>query len=88
MQGKVIEPTIKAGKKKYKKDDLATMRIIVDSIKGHFIPYISKIDTSKKICDALNKLYIVNNIGHVMSLINELHDIRMKKNNAMASYFV
>lgn len=41
VQGKITEPTNEAGKKKYKKDDITAMSIIVDSIKDHLVPYIS-----------------------------------------------
>jgi len=84
----VVEPIHEGRQKKYKKDDITAMSIIMDSIKEHIIPCISKLDTLNKMYDSLNKLYIVNNIVQAMSLRNELHDIRRKKNNIMDSYFV
>ena len=83
----MVEPTNEV-EKKYKKDGITSMSIIVDSIKDHLIPYILKLNTSKKMYDALNDLYIVNNIGQVMSLRNEICDIRMKNNDILTSYFV
>lgn len=88
VQGKVTIPIDEARKKKFKKDDITNMSIIVDSIKDHIIPYISKHDTSNKMYGTLNKLYTINNIGQIMNLRKELCDIRMTRNNIVASYFV
>ena len=57
---------------KFKDDDINAMRIIVEYIKYHLIPYISHLDSSKKMYDALTNLFLVRNIGQVMSLKNEL----------------
>jgi hypothetical protein len=62
--------------------------IIVDSIKDHFIPYISHIESSKKMCDALTNLFSVRNIGQVMSMKNELCDMKMNDDDNITSYFV
>jgi hypothetical protein len=64
------------------------MTIIVESIKYHLIPYISHLDSSKKMYNALTNLFSVRNIGQVMSLKNELHDKNMTKDDTIASYFV
>jgi hypothetical protein len=59
---------------KFKDNDINVMSIIVDSVKDHLIPYISHLDSSKKMYDALTNLFSVRNIGQVMSLKNELCD--------------
>jgi hypothetical protein len=64
------------------------MSIILESIKDHLIPYISHLDSSKKMYDALTNLFSVRNIGQVMSLKNELRDIKMNDDNNITSYFV
>jgi hypothetical protein len=64
------------------------INIIVDSIKDHLIPYISHIDSSKKMYDALTNLFLVNNIGQVISLKNELHDMKMNDDDNIESYLV
>jgi hypothetical protein len=64
------------------------MSIIVDFVKDHLIPYISHLDSSKKMCDSLTDLFSIRNIGQVMSLKNELHDTKMTKYDTIASYFV
>ena len=73
---------------KFKENDINSMSVIVDSVKYHLIPYISRLDSSKKICDALTNLFSVRNIGQVMSLKNELRDMKMNDDDSITSYFV
>jgi hypothetical protein len=63
VKGKIMEPQVEAGKEKepqnvavmekFKDNDINVMSIIVDSVKDHLIPYISHLDSSKKMYDAL-----------------------------------
>jgi hypothetical protein len=71
-EGKEKEPQNVAVMEKFKDIDINSMSIIVDSIKDHLIPYISHLDSSKKMYDDLTNLFSVRNIGQVMSLKNEL----------------
>jgi hypothetical protein len=73
---------------KFKDVDINAMSIIVDSIKDHLIPYISHLDSSKKMYDALTNLFSVRNIGQVMSLKNELRNMKMNDDDNITSYFV
>jgi hypothetical protein len=98
MKGKIMEPEFEEGKEKepqnvvvmekFKYDDINAMGIIVESIKYHLIPYISHIESSKKMYDALTSLFLVKNIGQVMSLKNELHDMNMNDDDIITSYVV
>jgi hypothetical protein len=98
MKGKIVEPKFEEGKEKeppniavmekFKDSDINAMSIIVDSIKDHLIPYISHLDSSKKMYDALTNLFSVRNIGQVMSLKNELRDMKMNDDESITSYFV
>jgi hypothetical protein len=98
MKGKIVEPQFEEGKEKepqnvavmekFKDNDINAMSIIVDSVKYHLIPYISHLDSSKKMYDALTNLFSVRNIGQVMSLKNELRDMKMNDDERITSYFV
>jgi hypothetical protein len=98
VKGKIVEPEFEEGKEKelqnvavmenFKDNDINAMSIIVDSIKYHLIPYISHLDSSKKMYDALTNLLSVRNIGQVMSLKNELYDMKMNDDDNITSYFV
>jgi hypothetical protein len=73
---------------KFKDNDINAMSIIVDSVKDHLIPYISHLDSSKKMYDALTKLFSIKNIGQVMSMMNELRDMKMNDDDSITSYLV
>jgi hypothetical protein len=87
-EGKEKEPQNVAVMEKFKDGDINAMSIIVDSIKDHLIPYISHLDSSKKMYDALTNLFSVRNIGQIMSLKNELRDMKMNDDDNITSYFV
>jgi hypothetical protein len=70
---------------KFKDDDI---NAIEDSIKDHMIPYISHIDSPKNMYDAPTNLSSVRNIGQVMSLKNELYDMKMNDDDSITSYLV
>jgi hypothetical protein len=87
-EGEEKEPQNIAAMEKLTNVDINAMSIIVDSIKHHLIPYISHLDSSKKMYDALTNLVSVRNIGQVMSLKNELRDMKMNDDDSITSYFV
>jgi hypothetical protein len=87
-EGKEKEPHNVATMEKFKDGDINAMSIIVESIKQHLMPYISHIDSSNKMYDALTNLFSVRNIGQVMSLKNDLRDMKMNDDDSITSYFV
>ena len=87
-EGKEKESQNVAATEKFKDSGINAMSIIVESIKDHLIPYISHLDSSKKMYDALTNLFSVKNIGQVMSLKNELCDMKMNDDDSITSYFV
>lgn len=52
---------------KYNKDETRTQRILIESIKDSFIPYVSKFETSKEIYDKLVELFLVSTAEEVIS---------------------
>jgi putative lipoic acid-binding regulatory protein len=82
------EPQNIAVMEKFRDSDINAMSIIKDSIKDQLVPYISHSDSSKKMYDALTNLFSVRNIGQVMSLKNELCDMKMNDDDNITSYFV
>jgi putative lipoic acid-binding regulatory protein len=61
---------------------------VKEFVKDHLIIYISHLDSSKKMYDALTNLFPVRNIGQVMNLKNELRDMKMNDDDNITSYFV
>jgi hypothetical protein len=98
VKGKIVKPKFEEGNEKepqnvatmekFKDGDINAMSIIVDSIKDHLISYISHLDSSKKMYNALTNLFSVRNIGQVMSLKNELRNMKMNDDDSITSYFV
>jgi putative lipoic acid-binding regulatory protein len=80
-EGKEKEQQNVEAMEKFKDVDINAMSIIVDSIKDHLIPYISHLDSSKKMYNALTNIFSVRNIGQVMSLKNELRDMKMNNDD-------
>jgi len=54
------------------------MDLIVDGVKDNLIPYISNINFSQEMYEALSKLFTIKNICQMESLKNELRIIDMK----------
>jgi hypothetical protein len=98
IKGNIVEPQFEEGKEKepqnvvvmekLKENYINAMSIIVDFVKYHLIPYISHLDSYKKMYNALTNLFLVKNIGKVMSLKNELCDMKMNDDENITSYFV
>jgi hypothetical protein len=98
VKGKIMEPQFEEGKekepqnipimKKFKENDINSMSIIVEYVKDHLIPYISHLDSSKKMYDALTNLFLVRNIRQVMILKKELCDMKMNDADNIPSYLV
>jgi hypothetical protein len=82
------EPQNIAVMEKFKDNDINAMSIIMDFVMDHLMPYISHLDSSKKMYDVLTNLFLVINIGQVMSLKNELCDVKMNDDDTITSYFV
>ena len=96
VKGKIVKPEFEEGKEKepqnveamekFKDVDINAMSSIVNSIKYHLIPYIYHLDSSKKMYDSLTNLFSVRNIGQVMSLKNELCDMKMNDDDNITSF--
>jgi hypothetical protein len=84
--GKEKEPHNVAVMEKFKDNGINAMSIIVYSVKYHLIPYISHLDSSNKMYDALTNLFSIKNIGQVMSLKNELCDMKMNDDDCYPRY--
>jgi hypothetical protein len=62
--------------------------MIMDAIKDHLIPHISKKKTTKEMFDALVSLYQSENINKKMILQNKLKSIEMTKSNTITNYLM
>jgi len=61
---------------------------MVYGINDNLIPYLSNIDSTKEMYEALSKLFTIKNLGQIASLKNKLRTINMTKEDIVASFFV
>jgi hypothetical protein len=98
VKGKIMELQFEEGKEKetqniavmekFKDNGINAMSIIVDSVKYCLIPYISHLDSYKKMYNTLTNLFPVRNIEQVMSLKNEFRDMKMNDDDNITSYSI
>jgi hypothetical protein len=62
--------------------------MIMDAIKDHLIPHISKKNTTKEMIDSLVSLYQSKNINRKMIFHNKLQSIEMTKLDNVTSYLM
>jgi len=69
-----------------KKNLIKDMRIIVDYIKDHLIPYVSSLNTPREMFDSLTKLFEGKNINQKMTLRNRLKNVKIQNVETIQSY--
>ena len=74
----VPEPYEEEQKAKHKKNEKKAKRIVSDSVKDHLIPHIYELQTTRKIYEALNRLYERKNISQNLALRNQLRNMKME----------
>ena len=79
MKNEIAEPEGEEEKSKYRKNEGKAKRILIDSVKDHFIPHISNLDMAKKMYDALVGLFESNNTSRKLALRHQLRSIMMNK---------
>jgi hypothetical protein len=70
---------------KFKINGINAMSFMVESVKDHLILYISHLDSSKNMYDAITNRFSVINIGQVMIMKNELCDMKMNDDDRITS---
>jgi len=61
-------------------------RIILDGVKDNLIPHLAEKKTAKEMWDTLKNLYEAKNENRKMALRDKLHDVKMNKDDNVASY--
>ena len=69
---KVPEPEAERDKSQWKKCDAKARRILVDLVKDHLVPQISKKTTARKVFKTLRKLFEHSSINVTLTLRNQL----------------
>ena len=61
---------------------------MVDSVRDHLVPQISEKTTTTKMFKTLKNLFEHNNINVTLTLRNKLSNMKMRKSENIASYFM
>ena len=85
---KVPESEAGEDKPRWRKNDAKARRILVDSVKHHLVPQVSKKKTTKKMFKTLKKLFEHSSINVTLTLRNQLSKMKMIKSKSTTSYFM
>jgi hypothetical protein len=84
----VPKPEEEEKKTKNKKNEKKAKRILLDSVKDHLIPHICELQTTRKMCESLNRLYERKYIRWNLALRNQLHNMKMENSESVSSYLM
>ena len=60
--------------------------MILDGVKDHLIPHLAEKKTAEDMWDTLNQLFEAKNENRKMALKDKLHNVKINKDECMASY--
>lgn len=75
-------------KSQWIKNNNKAMKLLVDVVKYHIVPIISKLDIAYKMFSTLESIYEINNTSRALSLKQKLHHLKMNKGESITSYFM
>lgn len=64
------------------------MKIIVDGVRNHIMPIITKHETAYHMFKALESAFNINNASRTLALKREINHISMKKGESINAYFM
>ena len=81
------EPTAVAARAAYRKKQAKAKRLIFESIKDNMMPLVQSLPTAKECLDTLSKMYDTDAPSLKRSLKKQLFNMKMDKNETIASFF-
>jgi len=82
----IMQPEAAQEKTRHKKNEAIAMRILMDSIRDHFVPIIASQDTAKKMYDSLKKLFENENPNKILALKDQLRQVKFTKDDSISTY--
>ncbi|XP_057850234.1 uncharacterized protein LOC131060833 [Cryptomeria japonica] len=82
------EPEDQAKKLQFKKSVIKANKVLIDSVKDHLVPPISKMTTARDMFKTLEGLYESNNTSMALVLRQQLHQVKMAKGETVISFFM
>ena len=84
----VVDPTYPQELVAHKKKEVMAKRVLLDSMKDHLIPHISKKTEAKNMYDALVALYQSGNASRKLILKHQLGAIKMSRSDTITNYLM
>ena len=66
--------------------NIKAMEILVDGVRDHLLHIITKLDSAYEMFKALEVMFQINNTSRILTLKNQLNNIKMKKGETITSY--
>ena len=82
----MTKPTDKDEIEEFEALEARAQRVILDGVKDHLIPDLEEKKTAKDMWDTLNQLFESKNENYKMELKDKLHNVKMNKDEGVASY--
>ena len=81
------EPTVVAPRVAYRKKKAKAKRLIFESINDNMMPLVQSLPTAEECLDTLSKMYDTDAPSLKRSLKKQLFNMKMDKNETIASFF-
>lgn len=88
MKSVVDEPLDDTEKAQWRKNNLMAKKILIDSVKDHLVPVISKLNSAKDMFECLQILYEFNSTSRALALRCQLLYIKMSRGESVVSFFM
>jgi hypothetical protein len=88
IQKALPETAIDEEKEEWKEDDVKARKIIIYSVRDHFLPRIVNLKTARKMYEALKNMFENNNTLRALTLKGQLQNIKMTKGDTVAIFFM
>ncbi|XP_059073723.1 uncharacterized protein LOC131874390 [Cryptomeria japonica] len=72
----------------FKKNVVKAKKILIDTVKDHLVPIISKMSSAQDMFKALEGMYEINNTSRDLALRQQLHQVKMAKGESVITYFM
>ena len=83
---KMTKPTDQDALDEFEALEARSQRMILDGVKDHLIPHLAENKTAKDMWDTLSQLFEAKNKNRKMALKDKLHNVKMNKDEGVASY--
>lgn len=84
----LTEPEDQEEKLRFKRNAIKAKKILIDSVRDHFVPLISKMTTARDMFKILEGLYEINNTSRTLALRQQLYQVKMAKGEFVMSFFM